>query len=233
MVEKTRVTMSALPGQILFDAGYCSNKNLEYAKTVEADTGGKTEFFIATGRVKHGDREHFVFSSNVDALFTRNGFDSDRVYTPQGDYSLHQCRTPCTREVWDARPILEKALSTYDPEMGAVAEDAVPSCPNCGGPVYLNVFAGSWHINDHLQPQIEAANAWLQHVQQQGLNLVIVEIGSGFNTPGVIRWPLETIARGMPNNHHTHVSAHGSSRIRKPQMKTTNTPSLGPERLSG
>ena len=48
--------MGVLPGQILADAGYCSNTNLEYAKTMETATSGKTEFFIATGRVKHGER---------------------------------------------------------------------------------------------------------------------------------------------------------------------------------
>ena len=53
MVEKTRDMMGVLPGEVLADAGYCSSKNLEYAKTVEETTDGKTEFFIATGRQKH------------------------------------------------------------------------------------------------------------------------------------------------------------------------------------
>ena len=42
-------------------------------------------------------RDHFVMSSNVDALLARNGFDPDRVFTMQGDYGLYQCETPCTR----------------------------------------------------------------------------------------------------------------------------------------
>ncbi|WP_150134521.1 hypothetical protein [Streptomyces hyaluromycini] len=29
-----------------------------------------------------GDRDHWVMTSNVDALFVRNGFASDRVFTP-------------------------------------------------------------------------------------------------------------------------------------------------------
>lgn len=56
MIEKLHETVGVLPEQILADAGYCSATNLDYAKTVEADTGGQTEFFIATGRVKHGER---------------------------------------------------------------------------------------------------------------------------------------------------------------------------------
>jgi len=52
MIEQARTTMGALPGEVLADAGYCSNKNLEYVQTIEDDSGGQTEFFIATGRQK-------------------------------------------------------------------------------------------------------------------------------------------------------------------------------------
>ena len=55
MIERTRTTMGALPGEVLVDAGYCSNKNLEYVQTIEDEGGGQAEFFIATGRQKHGD----------------------------------------------------------------------------------------------------------------------------------------------------------------------------------
>lgn len=54
MIEKTRAAFDRLPGQVLADAGYCSNKNLEYVHTIEEESGGATEFFIATGRQKHG-----------------------------------------------------------------------------------------------------------------------------------------------------------------------------------
>lgn len=145
-----------------------------------------------------GDRDHFVMSSNVDALFTRNGFDTSRVYTPQGDYALYQCLTPCTREVWDARGILRRALDDYDPPTGATSQAAVPACRNCGGPVTLNVFADSWYINDHFQRQLRALEGWLDDAIHEGGTTAIVEIGAGFNTPGVIRWPIERIAEHLP-----------------------------------
>lgn len=55
MMEKLQETVGVLPGQVLADAGYCSATNLDYAKNVEANTAGGTEFFIATGRQKHGE----------------------------------------------------------------------------------------------------------------------------------------------------------------------------------
>ncbi|MGV2984325.1 hypothetical protein ACNPNP_11540 [Microbacterium sp. AGC85] len=150
-------------------------------------------------RTMVGDREYFVMSSNVDALFTRNGFDRDRVYTPQGDYALYQCLTPCTRQVWDARPIIESALRDYDPATGQTSEAAIPVCRNCGGDVFLNVYAGAWYINDHFQPQLERLNQWMREGIEGQHTTAIIEIGAGFNTPGVIRWPIERIAAHLPD----------------------------------
>lgn len=146
-----------------------------------------------------GDRDYFVMTSNVDQLFSRNGFDTDRMYTPQGDYGLYQCLTPCTREVWPSEPIIRAALDAYDPGTGKVAPEAIPTCPNCGGQVFLNVYAGAWYINDHFQPGLGRLNDWLAETRESGDSLAIVEIGAGFNTPGVIRWPSEQLARALPN----------------------------------
>ncbi|MGV3712874.1 hypothetical protein [Pseudolysinimonas sp.] len=139
-----------------------------------------------------GERRHFVITSNVDQLFARNGFDSKTIFTPQGDYGLVQCLTPCTRDVWSSKEIIERALEYYDPGTGTTSPAGVPSCPNCGGSVSLNVYAGHWYINDHFEAGRLAANDWLEEGRDRE-SLVVVEIGAGFNTPGVIRWPVERI----------------------------------------
>ena len=70
MLEKLQVTTGVLPGQILADAGYCSAANLDYAQSVEAGSDGRTEFFIATGRVKHGERVPDVPRGRIPANAT-------------------------------------------------------------------------------------------------------------------------------------------------------------------
>lgn len=150
-------------------------------------------------RALAGDRRHGVLTSNVDALFARNGFTTDALYTPQGDYALYQCLTPCTRQVWDSRPILRRILEDYDPRTGTTSEEAVPKCPNCGGKVNLNVYAGSWYINDHFQPGLQALNRFLSDTVEAGESLTILEIGAGFNTPAVVRWPVEELVRQIPS----------------------------------
>ena len=139
-----------------------------------------------------GDRDHFVMTSNVDGLFERNGFDPDRIWTPQGDYARYQCERPCTRETWPSRPIIEAALSGYDPRSGTVTNP--PTCPNCGGPVFLNVHKGPEFIDDHYAAARLRLVEWLADVP----GLVVLEIGAGMSTPSVIRWPAEAIVRRTP-----------------------------------
>ncbi|MCW2135469.1 IS1182 family transposase [Arthrobacter sp. VKM Ac-2550] len=56
MIENTAETLGQLPSQWTIDAGYCSAGNLEHVRQIEADNDGSTEFFIATGRLKHGEQ---------------------------------------------------------------------------------------------------------------------------------------------------------------------------------
>ncbi|KOV85371.1 NAD-dependent protein deacetylase of SIR2 family [Nocardia sp. NRRL S-836] len=153
-----------------------------------------------------GARDNFVLTSNVDGLFARNGFTD--VWSPQGDYGRYQCETPCTRETWDSRPIVEAALAGLDPETGEAS--AVPTCPRCAGPVFLNVHKGPEYVADHYAPDGQRLREW---VNRPG-DLLVVEIGAGYSTPTVIRRPVESLVRGLPrarlvriNRDHAEVPA--------------------------
>ncbi len=53
MTDQATANTGQVPGEVLADAGYCSEHNLDHAAALSASTG--TEFFIATGRTKHDD----------------------------------------------------------------------------------------------------------------------------------------------------------------------------------
>jgi len=53
MTEQTAENTGQAPAQVVADAGYCSEDNLNRVADVSAETG--TEFFIAAGRNKHDD----------------------------------------------------------------------------------------------------------------------------------------------------------------------------------
>ncbi|MDR6975265.1 NAD-dependent SIR2 family protein deacetylase [Streptomyces sp. 3330] len=145
-----------------------------------------------------GERDHRVMTSNVDALFVRNGFAADRVFTPQGDYGRLQCTVPCTRETWSSRPFLDAVLAAYDRESGRVRDEAaLPRCPRCGADLFPDVRVGPGFVDDLHLPAGRRLAEWLdRNPADEGL--LVVEIGAGFNTPGVIRRPMENLVRHTP-----------------------------------
>jgi len=135
---------------------------------------------------------YFVMTSNVDGMFERNGFDPARIYTPQGDYGLMQCLKPCTNQVWPTKDFIDKALPFVSPSTQEITNpDVIPKCPNCGGPVMMNVRGGRWFIESPREQQRNDFEKWKETVKNS--RLVIIEVGAGFNTPMVIRWPNENL----------------------------------------
>lgn len=138
------------------------------------------------------DKDYFVITSNVDTMFAKNGFDEARIFTPQGNYKLMQCLRPCTHETWDSRPFLDRLLAHLDPVTHVITDPAaVPRCPNCGGAMFMNVRGGGWFIEEPYAQQGIRFQQWVNaHLDTP---LLILEMGVGFNTPGVVRWPMEQI----------------------------------------
>ncbi|ABV35924.1 phosphatase [Shewanella sediminis HAW-EB3] len=147
----------------------------------------------------HIDNENtFVMTSNVDAMFERNGFDANRIYTPQGDYALLQCTTPCTDDVWPWKAQIDKIIAATDPKTQRLLDNSlIPCCPNCGGTVFPNVRSDASFIDAHLLPNGRGLEKWLNRAKDK--KGVIIEVGAGFNTPSVIRWPNEHIICSMPD----------------------------------
>jgi len=146
----------------------------------------------------HADR--WVITSNADNLFLRMGFNADRIWTRQGTYANLQCLTPCVEKVWDARPAMEQILPHIDSRTGELpTEDLVPICPYCKGDVFLNVRGGTWFVEKPFEVQQQKFQRWLGGVSKG--RLLAIEIGSGFSTPSVIRWPMEAIVASHPNAH--------------------------------
>ncbi|MES5820259.1 NAD-dependent protein deacetylase of SIR2 family [Streptomyces sp. RG80] len=145
-----------------------------------------------------GDRDHRVLTSNVDGLFARNGFEPDRIFTPQGDYGRLQCTVPCSQETWPSKPFLDRILAAYDRDTGRVTDPAaLPVCPRCGAEVFPNVRVGPEFVDGPYLAAGDRLTRWLADAPDDA-RLLVLEFGAGFNTPGVIRWPMENIVRHTP-----------------------------------
>ena len=61
----------------------------------------------------------------------------------------------------------------------------------------LNVRAGDWFVERRYEPQRERFISWLHETERRPL--LILDVGTGFNTPGVVRWTTERIAMARPD----------------------------------
>jgi len=82
MLEETRTTVGSLPREILADAGYGSAKNFAHAKEITDASG--TEFFISTGRAKHGERIPDVPRGRIPADATQRERMGRKLRTKNG-----------------------------------------------------------------------------------------------------------------------------------------------------
>ena len=143
-------------------------------------------------------KNYFVLTSNVDGCFERSGFSKNRIYTPQGEWTYLQCMKPCHHDsVFKSRPYIDAILPNIS-EDGAVPEELLPMCPRCGTRMFGNVRGGSWYLHHKYEEQNESLQRWMQSLANDGTSKVVVlEVGAGFNTPTVTRFPMESFVREL------------------------------------
>jgi O-acetyl-ADP-ribose deacetylase (regulator of RNase III)/NAD-dependent SIR2 family protein deacetylase len=142
----------------------------------------------------------FIKTSNADGMFEQEGFDTKSVYVMQGEYGRIQCSKPCSEDsVWSSRPFMEKALESFNPQTYRIEDPAgIPKCPRCGGKMFLLLRVDDSFLQSALEEGHAVYDKWLaqvlDRVRNDGKKLAILELGAGFNTPGVLRLPNERIA---------------------------------------
>ncbi|KAF4899915.1 Protein-ADP-ribose hydrolase [Colletotrichum fructicola] len=142
-----------------------------------------------------GENAH-VRTSNADGLFGANGLSPEKLSTPQGSYSVFQCLANCRPEATVLPgPLVADAQSSLDPVSQILTDPSkVPLCKFCGGKMNICVRAGHW-FNE--KPFQEGESRWKQFrrniVHRENKTTVILELGVGMSTPGVLRWPNEDL----------------------------------------
>ncbi len=133
-------------------------------------------------------KKYFVLSTNVDGQFYNSGFDKDKVFEVQGDYSYLQCENACHNKLYNNKELVEKWLrNTKDCK---IPSDLVMKCPVCGGNMDMNLRKDANFVQDEKwYRQSERYEKFVS--KSKGKNVLLLEIGVGFNTPGIIRFPFE------------------------------------------
>ena len=162
------------------------------------------------------DKDYFVITTNVDHCFQKVGFDKHRLYYTQGDYGLFQCSEPCHKKTYDNEDIIRKMVmaqgyefkedgSLYLPEGRnlklTVPSELVPYCPECGKPMSMNLRADNTFVED--EGWHVAAKRYEQFLERhKNLNIVFIELGIGYNTPVIIKYPFWQMTDKWQHAHY-------------------------------
>lgn len=144
-------------------------------------------------------KDYFVLSTNVDGQFYNSGFDAERVFEIQGDYCFLQCENACHDKLYYNKELVEKWIqNTKDCK---ILSDLVMKCPVCGGNMDMNLRKDANFVQDkNWYVQAKKYEEFINNAKDK--KMVLLEIGVGFNTPGIIRFPFE---RMVEENEDTYL----------------------------
>ena len=135
-----------------------------------------------------GDKDYFICTTNVDSQTEKAGFAANRTLATQGNYCFFQCSTPCSDEVYHNEEMIKTMTQNMVSPFEIRAED-IPVCPLCGKPLIPNLRCDNRFVE---KPHLFNLTDYEQYLLDcKDKYVVFLELGVGYNTPVIIRYPFE------------------------------------------
>ena len=142
------------------------------------------------------DKDYFVITTNVDHCFQKVGFDKKRLFYTQGDYGLFQCSEPCCQETFENETAIREMVRRQ--EDMKVPTELLPTCPHCGKPLTMNLRSDNKFVED--EGWHRAAERYENFLRTHaGQKILFLELGVGYNTPVIIKYPFWQMTAKNPN----------------------------------
>ena len=142
------------------------------------------------------DKDYFVITTNVDHCFQKAGFDKKRLFYTQGDYGLFQCSEPCCQETFDNEAVIRQMMEQQ--EDMKIPTELLPVCPHCGKPLTMNLRSDNKFVED--EGWHAAAERYENFLRTRaGGKILFLELGVGYNTPVIIKYPFWQMTAKNPN----------------------------------
>lgn len=143
------------------------------------------------------DKDYFVITTNVDHCFQKAGFDKKKLFYTQGDYGLFQCSEPCCQQTFDNEKII-KTMYEQQKDM-KIPTELIPKCPYCGKPLTTNLRCDDKFVQDN--GWYKASERYSDFIRRhRNLKTLYLEIGVGYNTPAIIKYPFWRMTFQNPNS---------------------------------
>ena len=158
------------------------------------------------------DKNYFVLTTNVDHQFQLAGFDKQRLFYTQGDYGLFQSVDPKNRKTYDNEAWVMRAMEAqgfirdergvfdlpHDGELKMrIPTDCIPTCPDDGTPVTMNLRADDSFVEDAGWHAAAERYAHFVDTHVKG-PILYLELGVGANTPVIIKFPFWKMTMANP-----------------------------------
>lgn len=153
------------------------------------------------------DQDYFVLTTNVDHQFQKAGFDKQRLFYMQGDYGLWQCSQPCHAQTYDNEETVRRMVA--EQKDLRVPSALVPRCPVCGRPMAMNLRADDTFVEDAGWHAAQSRYHAFLDAHAVG-RVVYLELGVGFNTPGIIKFPFWRMTLLNPEARFFSINARSS-----------------------
>ena len=142
------------------------------------------------------DKDYFVITTNVDHCFQKAGFDKKRLFYTQGDYGLFQCSEPCCQETFDNEAVIREMVKRQ--KNMKIPTELLPVCPHCGKPLTMNLRSDNKFVED--EGWHRAAERYENFLRtRNGQKILFLELGVGYNTPVIIKYPFWQMTAKNPN----------------------------------
>lgn len=141
-------------------------------------------------------KKYFVLTTNADHQFYKADFGEEKIFATQGDYGLIQCMQGCHPKTYDNIEMMNQMHQAR--KDCKIPSYMVPKCPVCGGPMNMNLRCDRYFVEDDAWHEAERHfGEFLDECQDK--KTVLLELGIGFNTPTIIRFPFEKLAGKKEN----------------------------------
>ena len=142
------------------------------------------------------DKDYFVITTNVDHCFQKASFDKKRLFYTQGDYGLFQCSEPCCQETFDNEAVIREMVKRQKDMK--IPPELLPVCPHCGKPLTMNLRSDNKFVED--EGWHRAAERYENFLRtREGQKILFLELGVGYNTPVIIKYPFWQMTAKNPN----------------------------------
>lgn len=142
------------------------------------------------------NKDYFVLTTNVDHQFQKAGFDKHRLFYTQGDYGLFQCSEPCHNVTYDNEDVIRRMVA--EQKNMRIPSELVPKCSKCGKPMTMNLRCDDTFVQD--EGWYKASERYSDYLRcHEGMHILFLELGVGFNTPVIIKYPFWQMTVKNPN----------------------------------